>query len=142
MRLALCFIATIALSFSSLASVSHAKRKGPRKIKKIFTSKARFGRSAKSKRRGKWRRIIRVKAPSATMAQVLGKHIDVMCQLSKSSLFTCEFRTSKGTTYGTESTKWPKGRMRLLVQVTPESMSLELANKWKRHVRGKRKRIK
>jgi len=139
-----CLLLALCVGVAGLSTECLAKRKRKRRneITKIFRSKARFGRKPKSKRRGKWRKIYTVKARNKLMAETLGKRIPIMCRLTADDSFECEVRGPNKTALVSESAKWPAGRMRLKIHVTGQGITLELSNKWKKHIRTRRKKKK
>ncbi|HAA56315.1 MAG TPA: hypothetical protein DCE42_16240 [Myxococcales bacterium] len=132
MKRILILIAAVCLGVVLLQS-NPAEARRARKWKRSFR-KSKFGRTAKSKRRGKWVKVGKVRTKSKQLRGIFGKYVRIECRLTSNTQFECQGTSEKGLTFLSESANWPKGKIRVTVEQSTTSMSMELFNKWNKRV--------
>lgn len=134
-----CLVGGIWQPHSVEAKKKSRKAKKIQVWKKVFSSKRPFGKRKKSKRRGKWVKVKSLRIKNKMLWEYFGKVVPIVCRLGQDDVLECEGRNKQGATLVQSSSKWPAGRVRLILQVRPTGMSMEMSNKWKRYVRTRRK---
>lgn len=129
------FTAVVAGAFLACAAFGDAESRKRRKIpgKRIWArtlTKARFGRKPKSKRRGRWIELGKIKV-TGKVATILGAKVKIRGKLTRRNGFYFEIRMLDGTLLVDQAEHWKGRYMWVEVRQTGTGLTARLKTRWK-----------